>query len=56
MNNELKELLEICEELQHRVIEFSYSEFNECYIATVEVNELGDSYITTYQDENWVIE
>lgn len=55
MNKELKELIEICEELQHRVIEFGYSEFNECYMATVEVNELGDSYKAFYQDGDWVV-
>ena len=54
MHNEIKELLEICEELQHRVVKFGYSEFFECYVATVEANELGDSYTLTYQDGNWV--
>ena len=56
MNKELKELLEICEESRHKIIEFRYSKFNECYMATVEGNELGDRYIIAYQDENWVTE
>lgn len=56
MNKELKELLEICEESRHKIIEFRYSKFNECYMATVEGNELGDRYIIVYQDEIWVTE
>lgn len=55
MNKELKELIEICEELRHRIIDFGYSGFDECYVATIEVNELGDSYKAFYQDGDWVV-
>ena len=56
MNDELRKLLEICENLRHEIIHFKYSEVEECYIAIIKSNELGDRFIISYQDGNWVID
>ena len=56
MNDEFKELLMICEELRYKIVEFRYLKFKESYVSIVEVNELGDRWKMSYQDEGWVIE
>ncbi|MGL5718861.1 MAG: hypothetical protein ACRCX2_38015 [Paraclostridium sp.] len=57
MNKELKELIELCEELEHTIEDFRYSNFNKCYIARVKpITVAKDLYVVAYEDDKWVIE
>lgn len=57
MNKEIKELIEMCEELECEILEFKYLDMNECYIALIKpIVASKEEYLVKYKNNKWIID